>query len=120
MSGWAVQSGWLLEFAAIGAFGSKLMSFCVPATSTVVSSEISIVTVLPGSPVAEPMMIVASVGGGVSVIVGVAVETGVAVTGAVAPPGVGGVGGGAGGGGGGGGGAGRGGGRGGGGRGGAG
>ena len=71
----------------------------MPATGTEASSETEIVTVLPGSPVAEPMMIVAPTGSEVfvavavekavgvgPVAVGVAVAPDVLVTVLVAPP----------------------------------
>src|SRR5215475_8886725 len=79
--GFTVQRGLPCSSAAMGACGSRTMSFWVPATSTSVCRIAEMVTVSPARPVAEVMTIVAWIGS--EVAVGVAVPVGVGMPGVV-------------------------------------
>src|SRR5262245_16983485 len=84
MSGFTAQSGSPSAVAAIATSGSKLRSFCVPATNCpCVCSDTATYTRPPGSPVAVPT---SSRTGGLGVPLGRGVEVGgrVAVRGRVA------------------------------------
>ena len=67
IAGFTVHCGWPLPSATMRVCGSKVIVFFVPATCAVVWRDTCTSTVSPASPLADPTLIVATIGDGVAV-----------------------------------------------------